>query len=227
MFKRREDQATDCLEKAKPRSRFVEAARGRRPELREQAGGVGSQCLIDGREVGLERVAQQRRDHSVGEPLLAGVGVRSQDPRAAGADRGDRFLREPGLADPRLALDHDERAVLRGGRVNVEQPRQLAAAPDERQLGSGLRRRLGGDRGGGRAAVDRVVEVGGFAQRCHAELAIELPHAVAVLHQRVAASPGTRVEIDQAPMGGLVQRVERKPLARAGDRLVEAPFAGE
>ena len=224
-----EEQPADRLEEAQARARLIEAPGRRRAELGQQASGVGAQGLIDRPRSRAERRTQQRCDHAVGEPLLAGVGVGGERAAAAGGDLGERLLGQPRLADPGLALDHDERPLpAGGGGEGGQHARELAAAADQGELAhrdrGGLalvhRRRRG-------AAVDRVVELGGLPQRRHSQLAVELAHALAVLHERVAAASGARVEVDQPPVRRLVQRVQHEPLAGGGDRLLEAALLRE
>ena len=77
------------------------------------------------------------------------------------------------------------------------------------------------------ALVDGVVELGRLGQRTHAQLAVEHPHALAVLAHGVAAAAAGRVPLDQPPVGGLVQRIEREALLGAGHGVVVASGRGQ
>ena len=59
--------------------------------------------------------------------------------------------------------------------------------------------------------------LGGLRERADAELAVEHAYAVAVLAQRLGPAPARRVEADQCPVGGLVQRIEGEAAAGVGD----------
>ena len=160
--------------------------------------------------------AQQLGDHAVGERLLAGVRPRPQHPGAARRDRLERLLREARLADARLALDQHERRALV---VRVEQPPELARAPDERELddppGTGALA-TGAARA---AAADRVVELGRLAQRRDPQLGVEHAHAAPVLLERVAAATGARRR-GRSAGGGWARAAGR---ARAARRRRRSP----
>jgi hypothetical protein len=93
------------------------------------------------------------------------------------------------LADARLALDHHQQAVLLRPPGGVEDAGQLALAPDHRQLTGALG--LGDDgRHRQRPGAERVVQVDRLRERRDAELAVEHPHALAVLRQSASAAAG-------------------------------------
>ena len=218
------DQPADRLEKVLARPRLVQAGRGSGPQIGEQAGRVAAQRLRD--RIGADRGAQELGDHAVGEAPLAGVRTSPQHSRPTAGQCVDRLLGQPGLADARLALDHDDRPVLGDLAEGVDDAAQLGAAADQRQLVR-LRDRLGDHRLQLGPRADRAVQLGRLGERLDAELAAQHPHAVAVLGERVAATARRGVELDQLAVRRLVQPVEVEPLPGTRDRLVEAALACE
>ena len=72
--------------------------------------------------------------------------------RPAGSERAPRELvRQAGLPDAGLALDHGQAAIRLGAGVGVDERGQLLGASDERQLG----RRLAGLAGAASARAGR------------------------------------------------------------------------
>ena len=223
---RQRDQLADGLEEPQPGPGVVQARIRRRPQLGQEAGGLAR--VVDG-DVALEPLdggAQELGEHAVRERPFARRRPRRDDRRAPLVERRDHLVRKPGFADARLALNHGQSSLGGDGRVQLDQPPPRVGAADERLLGGrDGHRRLG--RGRRSALVDGVVELGRLGQRAHAQLAVERPDAAAVLLQCVGPPAGSRVALDQAAVGGLVERIERQPLLGPGDGLVGAARRGE
>ena len=220
--KRAGDDVRRGLEEAKLGPGFLEPAARRRAELGQDARELAGERRR--RRLGRCRHgrAQQLREDAIGEPLLAGMRAHGQDRHAAHTDRGERLRRQPGLADARLALDHHDGARPPECGMCVEQLAELGVAARQCELDRLRADRRIGQRHGRAAAADRVVELVRLRERRDAELAVEHPHAVAVLGEGVAATPRAGVEVDQPAVRRLVQPVELEPVARRHDRLVEA-----
>ena len=195
------EDARDAVEEARLRAGPVERRRRRRPELGNETRGLG-------RRGGSDRAALPSRSalrtSSIAQPNASSDSSSMHRARrrdaAACAHAGDELVGEPRLADPRLAVEHDEAAFRADLRVRVEQRGELALATDERMrrasvATSGVRRWL--DRGGA-ALADGVVDGGRLFGRGDAELAVEDADAVAVLRERSGALAARAVEARSA-----------------------------
>jgi hypothetical protein len=170
-----------------------------------------------------ERGPERGRHEAERDPGLSLVRAGDRRHVAAVPDRRGQLLAQAGLADARLALDHDQAPAGRARGVLGHDRLPFGGPPDEP-------RRLRGLRHGGRDVrlrsregtplVDGVVDLGRLRQRPHAELAVEHAHALPVLAQRLRPPSARRVQADQHPVRGLVQRVERQPPASVGDGVV-------
>ena len=136
------------------------------------------------------------------------------------------MLGEPRLAHPGLALDHDQTSAAAAAIEVARQLGQLVLPADQRHgrvLGGGRWSPL--HRRGRRALVDGVVQRARLGQWPHTKLAIEHPHALPILVQRLGAVAGGGVQRDQRSMRRLVQVIQRQSTLRVWDRLA-GPVGG-
>ena len=225
---RSQEQSADRLVEAHLRGGAVDGPRRGRAELWQQARRLGEPALvIRAWAVRPECGAEQLSGHAVGELALLAEAAHGEHAAAGRGDFGQELVTEPRLADSRLAHDDGESAVRPDRRIGLAEGAELARAADERQ------RLLGADHGRGRrrgrcgeegALENGVVERGRLVERPHAELAIEDAHALPVLLECSGAVAAGGVDANQLPVRGLVQRIERKPPLRRGDRA--RPVAG-
>lgn len=156
--------------------------------------------------------------------LLARVGARLEDHRAAGADGRGQGAAEPGLADAWLSLDHQhapgrpDRSIASHERVELSDPTDQrdgrptgAVGQAAVEVAARRMRRRRRWRSAVLPGADRLGDRCGLGQRSDTELAIEDPDALAVLLEGRAgfADPGERGH--QQPMRRLVERIELKP----------------
>ena len=142
-----------------------------------------------------------------------------QDERAAGLQLLGELPREPRLADPRLAGDHDHPPgpVHLDVRPRGAQPVELAGAPHEGEVR--LAREDRGCRDGRAIAADRVEQRAGLARRGDGEGAAQALGETLARGQRGGAVAGGGEALDQPAVGLLGQRVERHLLARQANRF--------
>ena len=221
----RED-ARDAVEKTRLRAGSVERGRRRRPELGNETRSLGCRRGSDCSGVAFAQRAPHELDCATERKLgLTLDTTRRCSDASAGAHAGDELFGEPRLADPRLAAEDDESPCRADLRVRVEQRGELSPAPDERMRprahAAVSRRRFDGSCA---PLADRAVDRGRLLRRRHAELAVERADAVAVLRERLRPLAALTVERDQAPVRGLVERVEHEPPSRVLDRA--HPVAG-
>ena len=147
--------------------------------------------------------------------------------RALAAHPREELVGERRLADPELALEHGEPAVRTDGAVGVAQRCPFAVALDERARAEWLDRGCGRGRGRDAAVADRVVQLGRGLERPDAELAMQRPHALAVLLERERTLAGARGEVHEAVVRRLVEGVELQPATRVLERVGDLPLLGQ
>ena len=218
------DESADRLVEACLGREAVEGRRRRGAELGQQSCGLetppGSRRIVGVRR--LQGGAHQLHHDAEREP---GLLLEAPHGRCPGVTIvGDRreLVAQPGLADPGLADDREGLAIGLDRLERAPQDLDLVVAAHERvaRVGAafGLAARL--DRRGRRVGTleDRVVERRRLVEWPDAELAVEHPHAFAVLLERARAVAGVGEEPDQLPVRGLVERIEGEPAPRSRDR---------
>jgi hypothetical protein len=223
---RRRQHLPHAVQEARLRARAVERRRRRQPRarLRQRAHeprGLAQRTVAHGVQPArvLEQPAAQRLRHrAVGERRLLLVSAPGQRRGAARPCVREQLLGEPRLADPRLSLDDRDRAVAADRLVGLEQRLPVRLPAHERLRRSRTRgeRRAHGRRGD-RALADRLVQPCRLLERRHPELTRQRADALPVLVERRRAVAAQGVQAHQAPVGGLVQRVELEHPPRVAD----------
>ena len=227
---RLEQRPRDAVEEACLRSRAVERRSRRSAELGQEPRRLGGRTRRHRGRVAVAKDAPHELDRAAvreaGLLLDAADGRRRRPLRAR---PGDELVGEAGLADPGLAFEDDEPPVGPDGSVEIEQCAPLPLAPDERERRPGGPAHGHGRRGRGarNSFAYSVVGGGGLLGRRDAELAMQRADALAVLRERSGPLAARPVELDQAPMGCLVQRLERQPAPGVLDRAHVAPARTE
>ncbi len=212
---------------------------GLRPGIVERRGGWCAELGHDPRRLGgrggfdrlliafVHRASDELHRRAEGQARLVLEAAHADCDCAACARPGEQLLAESRLADPRLALDRDQEAVGPDRRVGLAKGLPFAGAADERVLGALLR--LPGSERDLRALAhlaleDPAVERRRALGRADAELPVQHSHAVAVLRDRGVALAAECVQLDQAPVGRLVEQIEGEPapgMLDCGSRLAE------
>ena len=236
----RADHRADALEQPDLGAGAVEWERGGQVALRQlgqEQRGIGQPLRRDDVPPGAEisGLAQELDDRSVGKTGLVVVTACRQHCCPTAPGRARQLAGQPGLSDPRFALDHGQRAIRPGRRVSVEQRRQLVPAADERQLGwrsclggwwrggRGLRRRRRGEA----SLVELLVEDRRLLERCHPELLAQHSNAGSVLLERGGAVPGPGIEANERTVRRLVQGIYLEPATGERECLLELPVGDQ
>ncbi len=214
----------------------------------DQASDLESDGLVQRGEAGrparqCEASPDQFGDRPVGDGRLARIRPGAQDDPAVGADGRRHGLREPRLADPRLALEEDHAAIRTGGPPGRRDDGELAVAPDHRHrsarsavaLDPGPATDVGLAAPAPAEPPSRIASYRSVVSRSGATPSSRSNRATSSRYWWIAAprSPGLGEEPDEPPLADLVERIELDPAAGdldgalgiAGRRAARPPAA--
>ena len=228
-----DDEHAGLLRRWSPRRERARRRRGNAPARPDRRASASAACRARGRgapprqpDASLTAVASPSRsalrmqlDRAAERELrLALDAARRGRDAAVLAHARDELVGEACLADPHLAVEHDETA-LGADAASTRRAARRARARDRRAGADACATTASVGPGAAVAAfADRVVDGGRLLGRCDAELAVEDPDAVAVLRERGGALAARAVERDEPAVRGLVERIEREPASRVLDR---------